>query len=142
MKHRDPTYQLLKAYQNLLSGHIIDEGVEIYVGTRVPRGQTKYVYLYVQAVTPNNTGDKVIYNIDIAFQAVCIQAVSEGDETSVNNIIDQILQIASEGEDSIIMNGFKCVMSFLLGIDPQTELVDSAYNIIKTLTMSHFIEQT
>jgi len=142
MKHRDPTQQILKAYKNLLKGHIIYDGEEITIGTRIPRNKTKYVYIYIQAITPNNTGDKVIYSIDVAFQVVSIQDVNEGDETPVNSIVDQVLQIASEGEDSIIMNGFKCVMSFLLGIDPQTELVDSSYNIIRILTMSHFIEQT
>jgi len=140
MKHRDPTQQLLKAYINLLSGHIVYDGEEITIGTRIPRNKTKYVYLYIQATTPNNTGDKVIYSIDVAFQVVSIQDVNEGDETPVNSIIDQILQMASE-ENSIPMTGFKCVMNSFLGMDHQTELTDSSYNIIKTLTMSHFIEQ-
>jgi len=140
MTYRDPSQQLLKAYQNILDGHIIYEGETITVGTRIPRKKTKYVYLYIEATNNYSTGDKVLYNITMAMQIVSMQDISEGDETVVNSILDQVLGLVGD-PDSIIMNDFNCLTSTFGDSEHDTEMSESNYIITKKLRMLHFIEQ-
>ena len=140
MTYRDPSQQLLKAYQNILDGHIIYEGETITVGTRIPGKKTKYVYLYIEATNNYSTGDKVLYNITMAMQIVSMQDISEGDETVVNSILDQVLGLVGD-PDSIIMNDFNCLTSTFGDSEHDTEMSESNYIITKKLRMLHFIEQ-
>ena len=140
MTYRDPSQQLLKAYQNILDGHIIYEGETITVGTRINRKKTKYVYLYIEATNNYSTGDKVLYNITMAMQIVSMQDISEGDETVVNSILDQVLGLVGD-PDSIIMNDFNCLTSTFGDSEHDTEMSESNYIITKKLRMLHFIEQ-
>ena len=140
MKYRDPSQQLLKAYQNILDGHIIYEGETITVGTRIPRKKTKYIHLYIEATNNYSTGDKVLYNITMAMQIVSLQDISEGDETVVNGIQDQVLGLVGDA-DSIIMNDFNALTSTFGDSEHDTEMSESNYIITKKLRMLHFIEQ-
>jgi len=140
MTYRDPSQQLLKAYQNILEGHIIYEGETITVGTRIPRKKTKYVYLYIEATNNYSTGDKVLYNITMAMQIVSLQDISEGDETVVNIILDQVLGLVGD-PDSIIMNDFIALTSTFGDSEHDTEMSESNYIITKKLRMLHFVEQ-
>jgi hypothetical protein len=140
MTYKDPTQQLLKAYQGILEGQIT-YGVEtITVGTRIPRKKTKYVYLYIDSANNYSTGDKVIYNMTMALQIVSIQDISEGDETVVNSILDQVLQKVGD-PDIIIMADFICLTSQFGDSEYDTETSESNYIITKKLRMTHFIEQ-
>jgi hypothetical protein len=140
MTYKDPTQQLLKAYQGILEGQIT-YGVEtITVGTRIPRKKTKYVYLYIDSANNYSTGDKVIYNMTMALQIVSIQDISEGDETVVNSILDQVLQKVGD-PDIIIMADFICLTSQFGDSEYDTETSESNYIITKKLRMNHFIEQ-
>jgi hypothetical protein len=140
MTYKDPTQQLLKAYQGILEGQIT-YGVEtITVGTRIPRKKTKYVYLYIDSANNYSTGDKVIYNMTMALQIVSIQDISEGDETVVNSILDQVLQKVGD-PDIIIMADFICLTSQFGDSEYDTEMSESNYIITKKLRMTHFIEQ-
>jgi len=140
MTYRDPSQQLLKAYQNILDGHIIYEGETITVGTRIPGKKTKYVYLYIEATNNYSTGDKVLYNITMAMQIVSLQDISEGDETVVNSILDQVLGIVGD-PNSIMMNDFTALTSTFGDSEHDTEMSESNYIITKKLRMLHFIEQ-
>jgi hypothetical protein len=140
MTYKDPSQQLLKAYQAILSGQIIYAGETITVGTRIPRAKTKYVYLYIESANNYSTGDKVLYNITMRMQIVSLQEISEGDETVVNSILDQILQIVGNPE-VIIMTDFTCLTSQFGDSEYDTEMSDSNYIITKKLRMNHFIEQ-
>ena len=141
MIYKDPSQQLLKAYQDILEGNIIYSGETITVGTRIPRKKTKYVYLYIDATNNYSTGDKALYSISVALQIISIQEISEGDETVVNSILDQVLQKTGDPEQ-IIMADFICLTSTFGGMDPiSPEMSESNYIITRKLTMNHFIEQ-
>ena len=141
MTYKDPSQQLLKAYQDILKGNIIYSGETITVGTRIPRKKTKYVYLYIDATNNYSTGDKALYSISVALQIISIQEISEGDETVVNSILDQVLQKTGDPEQ-IIMADFICLTSTFGGMDPiSPEMSESNYIITRKLTMSHFVEQ-
>jgi len=140
MIYRDPTHELLKAYVNVLSGSIIWNGSPVAVGTKIPQGETEYVLIYVEDINNMSTGDGPIYNATVAMQAVSLQDVNEGDETPVNRIIEQIIEVISDPE-MFIMNNFKCVMAMPEGITPDTELTESSYNVLRTLRMSNIVEQ-
>jgi len=141
MTYKDPSQQLLKAYQDILEGNIIYLGEIITVGTRIPRKKTKYVYLYIDASNNYSTGDKALYSISVALQIISIQEISEGDETVVNSILDQVLQKTGDPEQ-IIMADFICLTSTFGGMDPiSPEMSESNYIITRKLTMNHFLEQ-
>jgi len=140
MKYRDPSQQLLKAYQNILDGHVVYEGETITVGTRISRKKTKYIHLYIESIVNYSTGDKVLYNITMALQIVSLQDISEGDETVVNGIQDQVLGLVGDPE-SIIMNDFTALTSTFGDSEHDTEMSESNYIITKKLRMLHFIEQ-
>ena len=141
MTYKDPSQQLLKAYQDILEGNIIYSGEIIAVGTRIPRKKTKYVYLYIDATNNYSTGDKALYSISVALQIISIQEISEGDETIVNSILDQVLQKTGDPEQ-IIMADFICLTSTFGGMDPiSPEMSESNYIITRKLTMNHFLEQ-
>ena len=68
-----------------------------------------------------------------------MQAISEGDETPVNSITEQILEVMDP--EMFIMNNFKCLTAIPAGMDRDTDLTDNSYNIVRILNMSNFIEQ-
>lgn len=140
MIYRDPTHEILKAYVNVLNGSIIWNGNPVPVGTRIAQGETEYVLIYVEDLDNMSTGDGPIYRAVIAMQTVSLQDVNEGDETPVNRIIEQIIEVISDPE-MILMNNFKCVMVMPEGITPDTEITESSYNILRTLRMLNIIEQ-
>ncbi len=141
MTYKDPSQQLLKAYQDILEGHITHAGETITVGTRIPRKKKKYVLLYIDSALPNNTGDSVIYNISMAMQIVSIQEISEGDETVVYSILDQVLQKVGDPAQ-IVMTDFNCLTAQFGDMDPiAPELSETNYILTKKLRMVHFIEQ-
>jgi len=140
MTYKDPSEQLLEAYQAILDGNITYEGSAVTVGTRIPRKTTKYVYLYIESTDNHSTGDKILYNITMTMQIVSIQDISEGDESVVNNILNQILQLVSDA-DTIVMDDFICLTNQFGDMEYDTEMTETGYNIIKKLRMLHFIEQ-
>lgn len=140
MIYRDPTHEILKAYVNVLTGSIIWNGSPVAIGTKIAQGETEYVLIYVEDLDPMGTGDGPIYKAVIAMQAVSLQDVNEGDETPVNRIVEQIIEVISDPL-MIQMNNFKCVMVMPEGITPDRELTDNSYNILRTLRMSNIIEQ-
>lgn len=141
MIYRDPTHEIEKAYVNVLKGSIIWNDSPVAIGTKIPQGETEYVLISVEDDLDNmGTGDGPIYKATIAMQAVSLQDVNEGDETPVNRIIEQIIEIIGDPE-MILMNNFKCVMIMPAGNTPDTELTDSSYNVIRTLRMLNIIEQ-
>jgi hypothetical protein len=142
MIYMDPTHEILKAYVNVLKGSIIYDGVVIPVGTRIPRRATEYVLIYKESLENVSTGDKVVYLASVAMQVVSMQDISEGDETPVNRIMEQIIEVMDP--EMFIMNHFKCITAMPApdGMDRDTELTDNSYNIIRILRMLNFIEQT
>jgi len=140
MIYRDPTHEILKAYVNALNGSIIWNGSPVAVGTKIAQRETEYVLIYVEDLNNMSTGDGPIYKATVAMQAVSLQDVNEGDETPVNRIIEQIIEVISDPL-MILMNNFKCVMVMPEGITPDTEITESSYNILRTLRMSNVIEQ-
>ena len=140
MRYKDPSYELLKAAVALLSGNVHYNGTEVYCGTRIPRNKSIYVYVYIESMMPKNTGDAVIYDIILSFQIVSSQVNSEGDETAVNSIFEQVLSLVDD-KDDYIMTNFESVMAEFAGAEYLTEADDASYNITRKLRMSHFIEQ-
>jgi len=140
MKARNPIQQLLKAYYNLLNGSIIYDGSAITVGTKIPRGQSNYIYLYASSVSNMSTGDGVIYNITITMQIVSLQEVNEGDETIINSLLDQVLSFV-EDPDSILMDDFKCLMNRVESMEPLDSDDEANFIVGKKLNILNFIEQ-
>ena len=142
MKHKDPSQQLLKAYQAILEGFITYAGETITVGTRIPRKKMRYVHIYIDAMVPYNTGDKVLFSATVALQTVTMQDVSEGDETAANSIQDQVLQLVTEDPEDIVMTDFTCLTAQFEGSEHDTEMTETNYTITRKLRINHFIEQT
>jgi len=141
MNYKDPSQQLLKAYQNILQGQVVYGSEQVTIGTRIPRKKNKYVLIYIESAIPNNTGDSIIYNIMMGMQIVSMQAISEGDETVINSILDQVLNIVGN-EEAILMADFNCLNSQFADMDPiEPEMTEANYTITKKLRMQHFIEQ-
>ena len=99
-----------------------------------------YVYVYIESMMPKNTGDTVIYDVILSFQIVTLQAHSEGDETAVNEIFEQVLSLVDD-KDDYIMTNFTSAMAEFAGAEYLTEMNDADYSITRKLRMSHFIEQ-
>jgi len=140
MINRDPSQQILKAYQSILEGQIVYAGEIITVGTRIPRKEKKYVHLFIESILPNNTGDSMGYIITMALQIVVIQDISEGDETVANGILETVLPLVGDPE-AIIMKNFTCLTSQFSESEFEPEMSETNYIITRKLRMSHFIEQ-
>jgi len=138
---RDPTHQILKAYYNLLNDSIVYNGAVIPVGTRIPDDETEYIYLYVESLIPESTDDNVIYKAVVTMQIVSLQDVSEGDETVIHSIFDQLLERVGDA-DALIMTDFNCVMAqFEDGNQDPPEMDDTNYISTRKLRMLNFLEQ-
>ena len=140
MISRDPSQQLLEAYQSILEGQIVYDGEIITVGTRIQRKEKKYVHLFIESILPNNTGDSMGYIITMALQIVVLQDISEGDETIANGLLEVVLQLVGDPE-AIIMDNFICLTSQFGDSEFDTEMSETNYIITRKLRMSHFVEQ-
>lgn len=137
---KDPAHKLLKAYCNILNGSIVYNGSIVTMGTKIAQNTDKYVLLYIEDMSPMNTGDAIIYNVITAMQIVSMQETTEGDETIVNNIFEQVIELVGDPE-MFIMKGFCCVTSMFEGSEYLPELTDTNYIITRKLQMSNIIEQ-
>jgi hypothetical protein len=140
MKYKDPTNQLLEAYQKLLEGKISYGGQSVAVGTKIPRRKNRYVLLFVEAINNYSTGDKAIYNATMAIQIVDMQELGEGDESVANSIMEQILPLV-DNPNSFPMADFQCLTANFGDMEPGNETNETNYIITKKLRMNHFIEQ-
>ena len=140
MRYKDPSYQILKATTALLSDSVVYDGQVIYCGTRIPRNKKNYVYIYIEAMLNKNTGDSMIYDVTLAFQVNTVQASTEGDETAVNSIFEQVLAKV-DGGDNYVMAEFNCVMAEFTDSEYTTELLDANYMITRKLRINLLIEQ-
>jgi len=140
MKYKDPTNQLLEAYQRILQGQITYGGQAVTVGTKIPRSKTRYVLLFIESINNYSTGDKAIFNVTMGIRIVDIQALGEGDESIANAIMEQILPIV-DNPDSLPMPAFKCLTANFGDMEPANETNETNYIITKLLRMNHFIEQ-
>ena len=141
MIYRDPTQQILKAYVNVLKGSIILNGSPVAVGTKISQGRTEYVLISVDDIENQGTGEQPIYRAYVKLEIVSIQELTEGDETLVNSMAEQILEMISE-PDMFLMDNFQCVMVMPGGMERTTENNESNYNIIRTIRMINYVSQT
>ena len=125
---------------NLLKVTIIYNGSPVPVGTRITQGATEYVLIQVDDIENQGTGETPIYRAYISLQVVSLQDITEGDETPGNVISEQLLEIISDPE-IFLMTDFKCIMVMPLGLERDSELTDSNYNIIRNLKMINYVEQ-
>lgn len=116
------------------------DGSPVTIGTRIPRNTDKYVLLYIDDMSPMDTGDAIIYNVITAMQIVSMQETTEGDESIVNDIFEQVIELVGDPE-MFIMNGFRCVTSMFEGSERIPELTDTNYIITRKLQISNIIEQ-
>lgn len=138
--YKDPSQQLLEAYQTLLGGSITLDGEEVTVGTRIPRKKLNYVHLYIEAINNYDTGDKVLYNVTVALEIVSVQEISEGNEEVANDIQNQVLQLIDDPAD-LAMTDFTCLTCQFGDSEHNTEMTDANYIITRKLRINHFIEQ-
>jgi len=140
LKTQDPANALLKAYVAILEGSITHGGSPITVGTKIPPEDSEYVHIYIEDLTPMNTGDAVIFNAVVALQVVSMQDTDEGSEKVVNDMVEQIIPLL-DNQDAFVMEGFKNVYSMFMGSELVPELTDTNYIITRKLRMSNIIEQ-
>lgn len=136
---RDPTEKLLHAYYQILNGAIIYNGSPVYVGTRIPTDRSEYVYLFMKDLQPMNTGDQIIYNAYVGLQIVSMQGTTEGDDSPVHDILDQVLELVGD-KDQFIMNGWEVQTSFFDNSNDLSEMTETNFNITRELTMFNIIE--
>lgn len=136
----DPTYELLKAYYNLLNKAIVYNGETVAVGTKIPQDTDKYVLIYVESVDNYSSAADFVYNATVSMQIVSMQNINEGDETVVNSIFEQVIGLLGD-PDAIQMNRFTCLTSVPGSMSRDTELTDTNYNIIRKLQITNFIQQ-
>jgi len=140
MIYRDPAHEILKAYVAILKGNIIYDGTVIPVGTRIPRRAKEYVLIYIDSMEDFSTGDAPVYKIWVTMQIVSMQNITEGDETPVNSIQEQIMEVVSDIQ-MLPMDHFKLIRTMPAGMDRDTDLTDNSYNIVRILRMLNFIQQ-
>jgi len=140
MRYKDPSLQVLKAATELLDDAVVYAGQVIYCGTRIPRNKKNYVQIYIEAIQNKNTGDSTIYDVTLAFQVVSIQASSEGDETPLNSIFEQVVARVDNAQN-YVMTDFECVMAEFGDSEYNSELLDANYMITRKLRINLFIEQ-
>lgn len=140
MRYKDPSYQILKAATELLEDSIVYGGEVIYAGTRIPRNKKNYIQIYIESTLNKNTGDAMIYDVTLAFQIVTLQAASEGDETAVNSILEQVLTRVDTAEN-YVMDDFRCAMAEFADSEYNAELLDANYMISKKLRVTLIVEQ-
>jgi len=138
---RDPTHEILKAYYNLLNNSIVYNGETVKVGTKIPQNTDKYVLIYVESIDNYSSAADFVYNATVSMQIVSMQNINEGDETIVNSIFEQVIELLGNPE-AIQMNGFTCLTSVPGSMSHDTELTDTNYNIIRKLQITNFIQQT
>lgn len=140
MKPKDPAGAILRAYYDALNGNVIHDGEEVYCGTLIPRDTDKYVLIFIKDMEPQRTGEGIIYNVFVGLQVVSMQAVNEGDETVVNDIVEQVIEIVGEPE-TLHADGYKIETSTPSAFDLDKEMTETSYNLIRTITMNNWIEQ-
>ena len=87
-----------------------------------------------------STGDQTIYRLTVTMDIISKQGTTEGDETIVNAILDQILEFV-EDEQMLIMDNFKCDMSNIEGVEDISEMDEANFIVGKKLNMLNIIEQ-
>jgi len=137
---KDPTHEILKAYYNLLNEAIVYDGETITVGTKIPQDTDKYVLIYVESVDNYSSAKDFVFDVTVSMQIVSMQDINEGDDTVVNSIFEQVIELLGN-PDSIQMNGFTCLTSVPGSMSRDTELTDTNYNIIRKLQITNFIQQ-
>ncbi len=137
---RDPTHEILKAYYNLLNEAIVYDGETVKVGTKIPQNTDKYVLIYVESIDNYSSAADFVYNATVSMQIVSMQDINEGDETVVNSIFEQVIELLGN-PDTIEMDGFTCLTSVPGSMERDTELTDTNYNIIRKLQITNFIQQ-
>ena len=140
MRYKDPSLQILKAATELLSDSVVYDGQVIYAGTRIPRNKKNYIQIYIESIMNKNTGDSMIYDVALAFQCVTIQSSSEGDETPLNSIFEQVIARV-DAPENYVMTDFNCVMAEFGDSEYNNELLDANYMISRKLRIILFIEQ-
>lgn len=140
MIYRDPQNEILKAYVAILKNQIMLEGAPVAVGTKISQGETEYIHLSVDDIEDQGTGDGPLYRAYITLEIVSMQEKTEGNDEIVNGIAEQVLEIISE-PDRFIMNNFTCVHVAPGGMERDSELTDTSYNIIRKLRMLNYVSQ-
>jgi len=141
MTAKDPTHEILKAYFNLLNEAIVYEGETVTVGTKIPQDTDKYVLIYVESVDNYSSAADFVFDVTVSMQIVSMQDISEGDETVVNSIFEQVIDLIGN-PDTIQMDGFTCLTSVPGSMERDTELTETNYIITRKLQITNFIQQT
>ena len=138
---RDPTHEILKAYYNLLNESIVYDGETVKVGTKIPQNTDKYVLIYVESIDNYSSAEDFVYNATVSMQIVSMQDINEGDDTVVNSIFEQVIELLGD-PDAMTMDGFICLTSVPGSMERDTELTDTNYIITRKLQITNFIQQT
>jgi len=140
MTIKDPSKELKKAYCGLLKNSIVYEGKIIPVGTIIDKDDL-YVLIYRVTIADYNSipGD-IIYEATVIILIVSMQDTTEGDEEIVDSISEQVVELLSDPE-AFLMNGFKCLTSMPTTMNPDDELTDANYIILKEIHNKNILQQ-
>ena len=137
---KDPSGEILKAYYDVLNGNISYSGVDIFIGTKIPSDEKKYVYLYIDSIVDKSPGDSSVFEVLVAMDIITRMDLNSGDESIANSITDQVLQLVSDNSNFTYTN-FTSLYSRLYSIERNSENTDTDYIASRKLKIKNFIQQ-
>ena len=128
---------LLKAYYNLLKDSIIVDGSVIEVGTKISEDINDFVRYFISSDDDIGTFDDVVREIDINIDCVSIQPKTRGDDSIVDEMVEQVKTIIS----NFYMDGWICELTLDEGTENGSGENDVNYIVRRTITFKHFIRK-
>jgi len=137
---KDPTGAILKAYVDVLKDSIVHDGNTIYAGTAIPQGETEWVYVYIESMDNIKTEGKSLFNALVALQVVSMQDILESDDTVVNDICEQVIELIDD-KAAFKLQGFDLVDLMPMNFDRDEQTTESNHIITRKIQVSNYIQQ-
>jgi len=137
---KDPTKAILKAYVDVLKNSIVYDGNTIHVGVAIPQNTTEWVYIYVESMENIKTEGKSLFIILIALQVVSMQDILESDDTIVNDIVEQVIELIDD-KSSFKLKGFDLVDLMPSNFDRDEQTTETNHIITRKIQISNYVQQ-
>jgi hypothetical protein len=127
---RDYRKDLLTSVYNLINGSIVVNGETIETVSSRPQSD-KYVLFYIDGDEDIGTDDSEIRELQIAFDCVSIQSMQVGDDSVVDEMINQIKQLFMN-DNIFSVNNWDVVTTADNGTEEQVGEIDD-YSIYERI---------
>ena len=128
---------LLTAYYNLLNEAIIVDGSVIEVGTKISEDVNDFVRYFISSDDDRGTFDDIVREIDVNLDCVSIQPKNRGDDSIVDEMVEQVKQIIPD----INLHGWVTELTLDMGTENGSRESDVNYIVRRTITFKHFIRK-